>query len=110
MIASEPDKFLLPRQSDLRFNWGEVRPHAIDDIEMRELVVDAWRMVVPKRVATNTSASDAATQRHKSISPTTCAPPQPVLDAPVADVLHEVPNAAISVSGLHLRRSRRRHR
>jgi hypothetical protein len=47
LIASEPNKFLLPRQSDLRFNWVEVRLHAIDDIEMRELVLDAWRMVVP---------------------------------------------------------------
>jgi hypothetical protein len=24
---------------------------AIDDAEMREIVLDAWRMVVPKRVA-----------------------------------------------------------
>jgi hypothetical protein len=51
LVESEPDKFLMPRQSDLRFNWVEVRLDAIDDIEMRELVVDAWRMVVPKRVA-----------------------------------------------------------
>ena len=52
LVASEPNKFLLPRQSDLRFNWVEVRLRAIDEIEMRELVLDAWRMVVPKRVAT----------------------------------------------------------
>lgn len=51
LVASEPDKFLLPRPSDLRFNWTLVRIAAIDDEEMRELVLDAWRMVVPKRVA-----------------------------------------------------------
>jgi hypothetical protein len=52
LVASEPTKFRLPRQSDLRFNWVEVRLDAIDEIELRELVLDAWRMVVPKRVAT----------------------------------------------------------
>jgi hypothetical protein len=30
---------------------------AIDDEEMRELVLDAWRMVVPKRVAASYNAS-----------------------------------------------------
>jgi hypothetical protein len=51
LVDSEPDKFLMPRTSDLRYNWVEVRLEAIDDTEMRELVLDAWRMVVPKRVA-----------------------------------------------------------
>jgi hypothetical protein len=51
LVASDPNKFRLPRQSDLRFNWVEVRLDAIEDVEMRELVLDAWRMVVPKRVA-----------------------------------------------------------
>ena len=51
MIEAEPDKFLLPSASDLRYNWLEVRLDALDDDEMRELVLDAWRMVVPKRVA-----------------------------------------------------------
>jgi hypothetical protein len=51
LVASEPDKFLLPKASDLRYNWVEVRLDAIDHEEMRELVLDAWRMVVPKRVA-----------------------------------------------------------
>ncbi len=51
LVASEPDKFLLPRTSDLRYNWVVVRLAVIDDTEMRELVLDAWRMVVPKRVA-----------------------------------------------------------
>ena len=46
LVAAEPDKFLLPRPSDLRFNWVEVRLAAIDVDEMRELVLDAWRMCV----------------------------------------------------------------
>ena len=51
IIASEPDKFVMPKVSDQRYNWVVVHLGAIDDIEMRELVLDAWRMVVPKRVA-----------------------------------------------------------
>jgi hypothetical protein len=51
LIASEPDKFLMPDRSDLRYNWAVVRLAAIDEVEMREIVIDAWRMVVPKRVA-----------------------------------------------------------
>lgn len=51
LIASEPDKFLLPKPSDMRFNWVVVRLAILDADEMGELVVDAWRMVVPKRVA-----------------------------------------------------------
>jgi hypothetical protein len=51
LIGSEPHKFLMPRASDRRYNWVVVRLAAIDDDEMRELVLDAWRMVVPKRVA-----------------------------------------------------------
>lgn len=51
LVDSEPEKFMMPGASDLRFNWVEVRLAAIDEAEMRELVIDAWRMVVPKRVA-----------------------------------------------------------
>jgi hypothetical protein len=58
----------MPALSDLRDNWLVVRLGAVDgsvqsmarcsrwlgavdDTEMRELVLDAWTMVVPKRVA-----------------------------------------------------------
>lgn len=51
LVASAPDKFLLPRQSDLRFNWVCVRLDTIDQNELRELVISAWRMCVPKKVA-----------------------------------------------------------
>jgi len=51
LVASEPEKFMMPERSDLRYNWVVVRLAAIDRVEMREIVLDAWRMVVPKRVA-----------------------------------------------------------
>jgi hypothetical protein len=51
LVSTEPDKFMLPGDSDLRFNWALVRLDAIDPDEIRELVVDAWAMVVPKRIA-----------------------------------------------------------
>jgi hypothetical protein len=51
LVASEPHKFMLPRPSDLRYNWAVVRLEALDEQELRELVVDAWALVVPKSVA-----------------------------------------------------------
>jgi hypothetical protein len=51
MVDAEPDKFMLPRESDMRYNWIHVRLDAIDLAELRELVIDAWRMCVPKKVA-----------------------------------------------------------
>jgi len=51
LIAAEPAKFSLPRLSDQRYNWVHARMAALDPAEMRELLTDAWRMVVPKRVA-----------------------------------------------------------
>ena len=35
----------------MRFHWVCVRMDAIDEAEMRELVLDAWAMVVPKYVS-----------------------------------------------------------
>ena len=51
LVGGTPDKFTLPSASDMRYHWVLVRMEAIDETEMRELVLDAWRMVVPKRVA-----------------------------------------------------------
>jgi hypothetical protein len=51
LVASEPDKFQMPPTSDLRYHWVVVRLAAIDRTEMREIVVEAWRMVVPRKVA-----------------------------------------------------------
>ncbi|MEA2418353.1 MAG: hypothetical protein QOE60_559 [Thermoleophilaceae bacterium] len=59
LVETEPDRFMLPRDSDMRFNWVLARCDAIDEDEMRELVLDAWRMVVPKKVWTAFSAAPA---------------------------------------------------
>ncbi|HEV3102098.1 MAG TPA: MmcQ/YjbR family DNA-binding protein [Candidatus Dormibacteraeota bacterium] len=51
LVGGDPSKFMMPEGGDLRYHWVLVRMAAIDETEMRELVLDAWRMVVPKRVA-----------------------------------------------------------
>jgi hypothetical protein len=51
LVESEPEKFLMPTTSDLRYNWVESRLAALDIDEMTELVTDAWVMCVPKYVA-----------------------------------------------------------
>jgi hypothetical protein len=50
-LETYPEKFLRPKPSDMRFQWLVVRLEAIDRNELRELVLDAWRMVVPKKLA-----------------------------------------------------------
>ena len=51
LVAGEPGKFRLPRESDLRFNWVHADLAVLEPAEARELVVDAWRMLVPQKVA-----------------------------------------------------------
>ena len=51
LVETEPEKFMLPRDSDLRYNWAVVRLATIEAAELRELVVDAWAMVVPASVS-----------------------------------------------------------
>ena len=51
LVQGEPSKFQLPAASDMRFNWVHALLPALDPTEARELVVDAWRMVVLKKVA-----------------------------------------------------------
>jgi hypothetical protein len=64
LVSSEPAKFHMPSTSDMRYNWVHVRLDAIDDEEMRELVLDAWQMVVPKKVAADYFGRQAPAQRH----------------------------------------------
>jgi hypothetical protein len=52
LVASQPQVFHLPGASDLRFQWVQAWLAALDEELMEELVVDAWRMVVPKKVST----------------------------------------------------------
>ena len=51
LIGGSPHKFMQPSNGDLRYNWVLARMAALDLQEMRELVIDAWRLCVPKRVA-----------------------------------------------------------
>ena len=50
-LETYPDRYLRPEPSDMRYQWLVVRLDAIDKDELRELVFDAWRMVVPKKLA-----------------------------------------------------------
>ena len=59
LVESEPDTFMLPRESDLRYNWAVVRLGGIDDARMRELVLDAWQMCVPQKVVDEYARSHA---------------------------------------------------
>jgi hypothetical protein len=52
----------MPGPSDLKFNWAEARLDAIDHDEMRDLVLEAWSMVVPKYVVEEYLRSEEARQ------------------------------------------------
>ena len=51
LVVSDPHKFHMPTASDMRFNWVHADLAALEPTEARELVVDAWRMVVPRKVS-----------------------------------------------------------
>ena len=51
LVGGDPVRFRMPRESELRFNWVVADLTALDPVEARELVVDAWRMVVPKKLS-----------------------------------------------------------
>ena len=50
LVTADPGTFHLPSQSDMRFNWVHAWMSELDEEQMTELVLDAWRMVVPKKV------------------------------------------------------------
>src|SRR4029450_13398057 len=51
LVASDPDRFQMPAPSVMRFNWVHADLAALDPAEAREFFVDAWRMVVPKKIS-----------------------------------------------------------
>src|SRR3954451_11594489 len=51
LVESDPQKFLMPSKGDLRYNWVVARLELLDADEMRDFVLDAWQMCVPKKVA-----------------------------------------------------------
>jgi hypothetical protein len=57
LVESEPEKFSLPSDFDMRYHWAHVRLAEIDADEMRELVEDAWAFCVPKRVVDEYAAT-----------------------------------------------------
>ena len=69
LVAGEPEKFLMPHRSDERYNWVRVRLDAIDQAELRELVIDAWRMCVPKKVAAEYAAVTQAQAHPEAPAP-----------------------------------------
>jgi hypothetical protein len=50
LVENDPARFHLPSESDLRFHWVHANLATLEPAEARELVVDAWRMVVPKKL------------------------------------------------------------
>jgi hypothetical protein len=50
LVETEPEKFMFPRPSDMRFNWVVGRLDRLTREEMEEYAFDAWRMVVPKKL------------------------------------------------------------
>jgi hypothetical protein len=56
-VEAEPEKFAMPSESDLRFNWIHVNLAALDNDEMRDLVEGAWSRAVPKYVAEEYAAA-----------------------------------------------------
>jgi hypothetical protein len=63
LVASEPDKFMMPLPADERYQWVRARLPALDVDELRELLIDAWCMVVPKKVAAAYLESQGIEQR-----------------------------------------------
>jgi hypothetical protein len=51
LVLGRPHTFHLPAAADMRFNWVHADLAALDPSEARELVVDAWRMVVPRKLS-----------------------------------------------------------
>jgi hypothetical protein len=51
LVGGDPVKFQMPSESDMRFHWVHADLASLDASEARELVVDAWRMVVPQKVS-----------------------------------------------------------
>lgn len=52
LIDSAPDKFFMPNVANQRYHWIEAWLSALGEDEMREFIIDAWRMCVPKKVRT----------------------------------------------------------
>jgi hypothetical protein len=57
LVASDPGRFMMPLPSDERYNWVRARLPVLEADELRELLIDAWCMVVSKKTAASYLAS-----------------------------------------------------
>jgi hypothetical protein len=57
LVASEPGKFMMPLRRDERYNWVRARLPMLEHDELREILIDAWCMVVSKKAAASYLAS-----------------------------------------------------
>jgi hypothetical protein len=51
LVEAEPEKFAMPRESDMRYSWVRARLDALDHDEMEDLIENAWALCVSKRAA-----------------------------------------------------------
>jgi len=63
LVDSEPDKFMMPLRSDERYNWVRARLPVLEPGELREILIDAWCMVVSKKAAASYLASQGIQPR-----------------------------------------------
>ena len=79
LVASEPGKFMMPLRSDERYNWVRARLPVLDEDELQELIIDAWCMVVPKKIAASYLDSQGISPRLRAAagrSPATAGRPR----------------------------------
>jgi hypothetical protein len=62
LVASAPDRFMMPLPSDERYRWVRARLPALHPDELRELLIDSWCMVMPKTIAARYLASQGITR------------------------------------------------
>jgi hypothetical protein len=62
LIQSRPDVFSVPDYVG-RYGWVGVRFDRVDPDELRELIVDGWRMTAPKRLVAAYDAAHPAPDR-----------------------------------------------
>ncbi|HEY6310321.1 MAG TPA: MmcQ/YjbR family DNA-binding protein [Streptosporangiaceae bacterium] len=81
LVASRPEVFMMPLRGDERYRWVRARLPALDASELRELLIDAWCMVMPKTIAAAYLDSQGISRdrlgrcRARSTSMCTCPPP-----------------------------------
>jgi hypothetical protein len=60
LVASNPELFLMPLPSDMRYQWVRLRLDRVELDELAELVTGAWEMCVPKSVAARWAAGQTS--------------------------------------------------